>query len=129
MAFSLFGLPEELSIMLAIEAVIVLLWSVKVAIMPKVRLRKPEKELFEAESYKVPAKERLILSFSNPSIAALYASATYTFIVAFFVTIIAFQPFNYKILALAIVLYSIGLVMVAYAWKRSKYVYLEATEA
>ncbi|RLE77012.1 MAG: hypothetical protein DRJ44_03065 [Thermoprotei archaeon] len=128
MEFNLFGLPKELSIMLAIEIVIVFLWIVKILVISKLRLSKPERELFESESYKIPFWDRLILSFSSSLITALYASSAYTFIVAFFTTIIAFQPLDYRILALALILYCIGFAMLAYAWRRSKYLYLEATQ-
>ena len=125
MEFTLFGLPKELSIMLAVEAIIVFLWIVKITVMSRLRLHKPEKELFKSEIYKIPFWDRLILSFSNPLIAALYASSAYTFIVAFFTTIIAFQPFDYRILILAIALYCIGIAILIYAWNRSKYLYNE----
>ncbi|MCD6458277.1 MAG: hypothetical protein J7K82_05445 [Thermoproteales archaeon] len=127
MKITLFGLPEELSLMLLIEALIVLAWLIKIFLISRIRFKKAEKELFEDTIgvIKIPFMDRLILSFSSPLLAALYASAAYTFIVASFTLIIAFQPYDFFILLLAVTLYAFGFSLVTYAWKKSKEIYLK----
>jgi len=119
---SILGLPTELSLMLLGELLVVIAWLLWPLVSPRVKRRRARAELFEVRETRreIPVRERVWIIFYDLSLLALLISSVYTLVLATFAYLIAFQPFDPRILALSILLYAAGGAMIAYAWSKSR---------
>ncbi len=125
----LFGLPEELSLMLIGETLFLAFWILLRALSP--RLFRPEKELFASTLPPTPRREVFFAALWDKVGAALLASATYSAFLTFMVYFVATQPPSQPLLALDAALAASTVFMAALAYKRGQkvlYEYLRAPD-
>ncbi len=113
------GLPEELSLMLIGETIILILWIIYAIIKPKIF--RPERELFkEYEAFKIPMKEVLFACFLDLTSLMLLVSATYSFFLSTLTFLLAFQPFNILFLVLSGALVLVAIIFIFIAIRRGR---------
>ena len=108
--------------MLLGEIAIIVAWSIWPLIAPRVRSRRFKEPLFkEAElGMEISRREIFWNMFYDIYSLGLFASSIYTLALATLTLLVAFQPFDYKILLLSALLYAAAAAMAACAWSRSK---------